>query len=97
VSATLAGSTSGTTLGQIQIAQFVNPAGLLSVGGNLFIPTAASGAATVGTPGTGGYGTLSQGFLELANVKVVDEMVNMITSQRAYEANSKAIQTADEC
>jgi flagellar basal-body rod protein FlgG len=96
VSVTLAGSTAASTLGTIQIAQFVNPGGLLSVGRNLFIPTAASGTATVGTPGTGGFGTLSQGFLELANVKVVDEMVNMITSQRAYEANSKAIQTADE-
>jgi len=66
------------------------------VGKNLFTPTAASGNAVTGTPGNNGLGTLSQGFLELANVKVVDEMVNMITSQRAYEANSKAIQTADE-
>jgi flagellar basal-body rod protein FlgG len=96
VSVTLAGATAASNLGQIQVAQFVNPAGLLRIGRNLFVSTPASGAATVGTPGTGGYGTLSQGFLELANVKVVDEMVNMITSQRAYEANSKAIQTADE-
>ena len=96
VSVAIAGAAAGQTLGTIQIAQFVNPGGLLSVGRNLFVPTAASGAATIGTPGTAGFGTLSQGFLELANVKVVDEMVNMITSQRAYEANSKAIQTADE-
>jgi flagellar basal-body rod protein FlgG len=96
VSATLAGSTQAVTVGTLQIAQFVNPGGLLSVGKNLFVPTAASGTAVVGSPGTNGFGTLSQGFLELANVKVVDEMVNMITSQRAYEANSKAIQTADE-
>ena len=96
VSVALANGTTGTTLGTIQIANFVNPAGLLSVGKNLFTPTAASGTAVVGTPGAAGFGTLAQGFLELANVKVVDEMVNMITSQRAYEANSKAIQTADE-
>jgi flagellar basal-body rod protein FlgG len=96
VSVTLANSTTATTLGNIQLANFVNPGGLLSVGKNLFIPTAASGAAVLGTPGLAGFGSLSAGFLELANVKVVDEMVNMITSQRAYEANSKAIQTADE-
>jgi flagellar basal-body rod protein FlgG len=96
VTVTVAGQTAAVSAGSIQIAQFVNPAGLLSVGRNLFIATPASGTATIGTPGTGGFGTLTQGFLELANVKVVDEMVNMITSQRAYEANSKAIQTADE-
>ena len=96
VSVTVAGNTGASTLGTIQLAQFVNPGGLLSVGKNLFTPTAASGDAVTGTPGNNGLGTLSQGFLELANVKVVDEMVNMITSQRAYEANSKAIQTADE-
>ena len=96
VSVTLANSTSASSLGTIQLAQFVNSGGLLSIGKNLFVPTAASGAAVTGTPGQAGFGTLSQGFLELANVKVVDEMVAMITSQRAYEANSKAIQTADE-
>ena len=96
VSVTLASSTTANTLGTIQLAQFVNPGGLLSVGKNLFTPTAASGTATVGNPGSNGMGTLSQGFLELANVKVVDEMVNMITSQRAYEASSKAIETADQ-
>jgi flagellar basal-body rod protein FlgG len=86
----------GTVSGQLQLAQFVNPAGLLSVGRNLFVPTSASGNAVVGTGGTQGLGTIAQGFLELSNVKVVDEMVAMITSQRAYEANSRAIQTADE-
>jgi len=96
VSVTVAGATAATNLGAVQIAQFVNSSGLLSVGKNLFVSTPASGDATIGTPGTGGFGTITQGFLELANVKVVDEMVNMITSQRAYEANSKAIQTADE-
>jgi flagellar basal-body rod protein FlgG len=96
VSVTLAGQTAAQQVGSIQLAQFVNPAGLLAVGRNLFMPTQASGNAVVGTPGAQGFGTLAQGFLELANVKVVDEMVAMITSQRAYEANSKAIQTADE-
>jgi flagellar basal-body rod protein FlgG len=96
VSVTTSGGNTATTLGTIQLAQFVNPGGLLSAGKNLFTPTAASGNAVVGNPGSTGLGTLSQGFLELANVKVVDEMVAMITSQRAYEANSKAIQSADE-
>jgi flagellar basal-body rod protein FlgG len=96
ISVTLAGQATAQQVGALQIAQFVNPAGLLSVGRNLFTQTAASGTPVVGTPGVQGLGTLSQGFLELANVKVVDEMVAMITSQRAYEANSKAIQTADD-
>lgn len=96
VSVTLAGQTAPQQVGAIQLAQFVNPAGLLAVGRNLFTPTQASGTATLGTPGATGLGTLSQGFLELSNVKVVDEMVAMITSQRAYEASSKAIQTADD-
>ena len=84
------------TIGTIQLAQFVNPSGLVAIGRNLFTPTAASGTPIVGTAGVNGLGTLTQGFLEMSNVKVVDEMVAMITSQRAYEANSKAIQTADE-
>ena len=96
VSVTLAGQTAASTVGTLQLASFVNPAGLLSVGRNLFTPTAASGSAVVGSPGVTGLGTIAQGFLELANVKVVEEMVAMITSQRAYEANSKAIQTADD-
>jgi flagellar basal-body rod protein FlgG len=96
VSVFVAGQTQAQQLGQIQLAQFVNPAGLLSIGRNLFTPTSASGNAVVGTAGTQGLGTIAQGFLELSNVKVVDEMVAMITSQRAYEASSRAIQTADE-
>lgn len=96
VSVMLAGQTAASTVGTLQLASFINPAGLLSVGRNLFTPTAASGSAIVGNPGVTGLGTLTQGFLELANVKVVEEMVAMITSQRAYEANSKAIQTADD-
>ena len=96
ITVTLAGQSTAQQVGTLTIAQFVNPAGLLSVGRNMFTPTSASGTAVVGTPGAQGLGTISQGFLELANVKVVDEMVAMITSQRAYEANSKAIQTADD-
>jgi flagellar basal-body rod protein FlgG len=96
VSVNVAGQTTSQQVGQLQLARFPNPAGLSAVGRNLFIPTGASGDATVATPGTQGVGTLAQGFLEMANVRVVEEMVNMITSQRAYEANSKAIQTADE-
>jgi len=96
VSVTLAGQSAAQTVGTLQLASFINPAGLLSVGRNLFTPTAASGSAVVGNPGVTGLGTIAQGFLELANVKVVEEMVAMITSQRAYEANSKAIQTADD-
>jgi flagellar basal-body rod protein FlgG len=96
VSAAIAGQTAAQQVGTIQLARFVNAAGLLSVGRNLFTPTQASGDAVVANPGVQGVGTLAQGFLEMANVKVVEEMVAMITSQRAYEANSKAIQSADE-
>lgn len=84
-----------TQIGQLQIATFINPAGLSSMGHNLFSKTDASGDASVGTPGLEGKGTLSQYFLEMSNVNVVDEMVKMITGQRAYEINSKSIQAAD--
>jgi len=83
-------------IGTIQLARFVNASGLRSLGRNLYSPTAASGDEIVGTPGENGFGTISQGFLEMSNVSVVDEMVNMITAQRAYETNSKVIQTADD-
>ena len=83
-------------LGQITIARFVNPAGLESLGRNLLKETAASGAAIIGNPGDDGAGTLVQKYLEMSNVQVVEEMVNMIVAQRAYEVNSKAIQTADD-
>jgi flagellar basal-body rod protein FlgG len=83
-------------VGTIQLARFANPAGLESIGRNLFLATAASGDATTGTPGEDGFGTIAQGYLEMSNVSVVDEMVNMITAQRAYEINSKAIQAADD-
>ncbi len=83
-------------LGKIQLAKFANPAGLLSVGRGLYEASAASGEPITGTPGLDGFGTISQGYLEMSNVKVVEEMVNMIVAQRAYEANSKAIQIADD-
>jgi flagellar basal-body rod protein FlgG len=96
VSVTLPGQNAAQQIGTIQLARFINPAGLSAVGRSLFVPTSASGDPIVANPGTDGMGTLAQGFLEMSNVKVVEEMVAMITSQRAYEANSKAIQTADE-
>jgi len=83
-------------VGQLELARFVNPAGLNAIGRNNFLPTAASGTATTGQPGGQGYGTLSQGFVESSNVSVVEEMVNMIAAQRAFEVSSKAIRTADE-
>lgn len=95
VSAKLAGQTAPQDLGQLQLAVFVNPAGLDSMGKNLLKETAASGNAVVGNPGTDSAGTLIQKTLEMSNVAVVDEMVNMIVAQRAYELNSKAITTCD--
>ncbi len=96
VSVLIGEETLPTPIGTIQLARFVNPAGLVPLGRNLFSPTAASGNAVVENPGTNGMGTLNQYFLEISNVSVVDEMVNMIIAQRAYEVNSKAIQTSDE-
>ncbi|MDH4120840.1 MAG: flagellar basal-body rod protein FlgG [Deltaproteobacteria bacterium] len=85
-----------TTVGTIQLARFVNPAGLTPLGHNLYAPSVASGNAVVENPGQNGMGALLQGFLEMSNVSVVDEMINMIVAQRAYEVNSKAIQTSDD-
>jgi flagellar basal-body rod protein FlgG len=96
VTVTLPGQVETQNIGQIQIARFVNPAGLDSMGRNLLRETAASGAPVVSNPGEDGAGTLMQQYLEMSNVQVVEEMVNMIVAQRAYEVNSKAIQTADE-
>lgn len=83
-------------IGQIQLAMFVNPSGLVAQGGNLYQPSPASGAAQLTVPGLQGAGTIQQHFLEMANVSIVEEMVNMITAQRAYEINSKMIQTTDQ-
>jgi flagellar basal-body rod protein FlgG len=85
-----------TDVGQIELARFVNPAGLSAIGRNLYRITAASGDPITDVPGQNGLGNINQGYLEMSNVSVVDEMVNMIVAQRAYEMNSKAIQTADE-
>ena len=90
------GSTDQQLVGSITLASFANPAGLNSLGGNLYAETVSSGAATTGTPGQGGIGTLQQGYLEKSNVDVVTELVRLITAQRAYEINSKAITTADK-
>lgn len=90
------GSATASQVGQIQIARFPNPAGLRSRGRNLYEETESSGAATLGTPGENGLGTLAQNFLEGSNVSVVEEIVQMVTGQRAYEASSKVIQTADQ-
>ena len=85
-----------TPVGTIQLARFSNPAGLSPIGKNLYSPTVASGNPIVENPGVNSMGTLVQGFLEMSNVSVVDEMINMIIAQRAYEINSKAIQTSDD-
>lgn len=90
------GQSQPTQVGSLELARFVNPAGLQNIGRNLYTQTGASGDPTTGTPGEDGFGTIAQGYLEMSNVSVVDEMVNMITAQRAYEINSKAIQAADE-
>ena len=92
----LPGEDEETELGQIEIARFINPTGLASIGENIYLATGASGAARVGIPSEDGYGKVKQHFLETSNVQMVTEMVNMITGQRAYEMNSKAIQTSDE-
>jgi len=96
VTVTIPGQKTPQDLGQIQIARFINPAGLDSLGGNLLKETAASGAPVVTNPGTDGSGTIQQNFLEMSNVQVVEEMVNMIVAQRAYEMNSKVITTCDQ-
>jgi flagellar basal-body rod protein FlgG len=96
ISITQAGSAATTQIGALQLATFINPAGLQGKGENLYVETAASGAANTNTPGTNGSGLLSQGYIETSNVSVVEELVNMIQTQRAYEINSKAITTSDQ-
>jgi flagellar basal-body rod protein FlgG len=96
VSVTRAGTSTPTQVGSLQLASFVNPAGLQSMGENLYLETASSGTASANAPGSNGLGLLNQGYVETSNVNVVEELVNMIQIQRAYEINSKAIQTSDQ-
>ena len=96
VSVRIAGQGSPVQVGQLQLTDFVNPAGLQPLGENLMAETTASGPAQTGTPGSNGLGPVSQGSVEASNVNVVEELVNMIETQRAYEMNSKAISTADQ-
>jgi flagellar basal-body rod protein FlgG len=96
VSVAVQGSATTQQAGQLQLANFMNPAGLQAVGQNMYIETAASGTPSTGTPGTNGLGMLNQGYVETSNVNVVEELVNMIQTQRAYEMNSKAISTSDQ-
>jgi flagellar basal-body rod protein FlgG len=91
-----AGSITPTEVGQLELARFINPGGIKALGKNLFSSTAASGDPITGAPGAEGTGTIAQGYIEMSNVNVVEEMVNMIVSQRAYEINSKAVQASDE-
>jgi len=96
VSVTQAGQTAAQQIGTIQLANFQNPAGLNAIGRNLLVATTASGEAIVGNPGESSLGRINQGFLEQSNVNVVEEMVNMIIAQRAYEVNSRAVRVADD-
>jgi flagellar basal-body rod protein FlgG len=96
VSVKIAGQSAPTQVGTVQLADFINPAGLQTVGGNLLVESAASGSPTTGSPGLTGLGTLVQGSVEASNVNVVQEMVDMIQTQRAYEMNSKAVQSTDQ-
>jgi len=90
------GSNTPTEVGQMELAKFANPGGLKPVGNSLFVETASSGAPNTGTPGSDGLGTIQQGFIEMSNVDVVEEMIQMIVSQRAYELSSKTVQAVDE-
>ncbi|ABR88613.1 flagellar basal-body rod protein FlgG [Herminiimonas glaciei] len=96
VSVTVPGTTAQTEVGALQVATFINPAGLESKGENLYVETTASGNPTTNNPGTNGAGYVQQNYVETSNVNVVEEMVNMIQTQRAYEINSKAISTSDQ-
>jgi flagellar basal-body rod protein FlgG len=96
VTVTQPGQANATQVGPLQLANFINPAGLESKGENLYMETQASGSPTTSTPGNNGMGTISQGYVETSNVNVVEELVNMIQTQRAYEINSKAVETSDQ-
>jgi len=96
VSVLLPGSAAATQVGSVQLTNFINPAGLQAIGQNLLLESGSSGAPQTGTPGLNGLGTLMQGSVESSNVNIAEELVNMIETQRAYEMNSKAIQSADQ-
>ena len=96
VQVTAQGATEPTELGIIQISDFINPQGLESIGGNLYLETAASGAPITGDPNADGRGALKQGFLEASNVNVTEELINMIQAQRSFELNSRGVKTSDE-
>ena len=96
VTVTTPGTVNNTQVGTFQLANFINPAGLRSLGENLYAETEAAGTANLATPGANGTGVLSQNYVETSNVNVVEEMVNMIQTQRAYEINSKSVQTSDQ-
>jgi flagellar basal-body rod protein FlgG len=96
VSVLVGGDTDTTQVGNLQLADFINPTGLEALGGNLYRETVASGAALQGTPGQNGIGQVAQGMLEASNVSVVEEMVNMVATQRAYEMNARVVSTADQ-
>jgi flagellar basal-body rod protein FlgG len=96
VSAIVSGQAAPQQVGQLQLASFPNPAGLQAIGQNLYTETVSSGTPTAGTPGNNGLGVLSQGYVETSNVNVVEELVNMIQTKRAFEINSKAVQTSDQ-
>ncbi len=96
ISVLLPGQPDLQQIGQVEIVKFINPGGLKALGGNLLAETVASGAPQVGQPGQNGFGTVQQGFLEASNVQIVDEMVNLILAQRAFEVDSRAVQTSDE-
>ncbi len=96
VTVTTPGSVNSTQVGTFQLANFINPAGLRSMGENLYAETEASGTANLANPGSNGIGALNQNYVETSNVNVVEEMVNMIQTQRAYEINSKSVQTSDQ-
>lgn len=96
VTATVSGTTTPVALGTIQLANFVNPAGLQALGDNLFVETASSGPPQVDNPNTNGMGRINQGYVETSNVNITEELVNLITAQRAFEINSRAIQSSDQ-
>ncbi|KAF7598533.1 MAG: flagellar basal-body rod protein FlgG [Candidatus Dactylopiibacterium carminicum] len=96
VSITQPGNNNAVQIGNIQLANFVNPSGLQSSGENLYLETASSGAPTVSTPGTNGTGVINQSFVETSNVNIAEELVSMIEAQRAYEINSRVVSTADQ-